>query len=446
MAPPENLCSQRSASGHSGALPRTLGLAGLWMLAVNGFIGAGIFGLPGGAARLAGDYSLIIYPLCALLMLPVILCFAEAASYFKQSGGPARYAEQAFGRFAGFQAGWLYYMARVISFAANTVLLTDSIGFFWSGATEGLWRSLLLILICALLVAINLLGTLGSMRSLALFTLAKFAVLLLIVVAGTLQYGPALSEFSLQWQGPQQQVDFGGATLLLIYAFVGFESAVVPAGESKKPGRHIPLALITGLIMVTVLYMLIQWVALMALPDLADSTSPLLDTAEVLMGTTGAGLLMAGVLASVGGNLMGAMYSTPRITFALSQQGMLPVWFAGISQRWQSPANSVLFFGLFTLLLALGGSFVWLAATTVLSRLLVFILTCLAIPRLRRSAEANQGFRLPGGYLFPILGIGACLWLGWQVSLNSVLMTSSFFVLGSVLYWWAAKQTGKHQP
>ena len=78
-------------------LPRNLTAWGLFLLVINGFIGAGIFGLPGGAAALAGEYSVWIYLLCALLMFPVILCFAELASYFRGTGGPVRYGTEAFG-------------------------------------------------------------------------------------------------------------------------------------------------------------------------------------------------------------------------------------------------------------------------------------------------------------------------------------------------------------
>ncbi len=73
-------------------LPRSLGLWGIWLLAVNGLIGAGIFGLPSGTASLAGEYSPLIYVLCALLMLPIVLCFAELASNFRNTGGPMRYS------------------------------------------------------------------------------------------------------------------------------------------------------------------------------------------------------------------------------------------------------------------------------------------------------------------------------------------------------------------
>jgi len=138
-----------ASSGTEEKLPRNLGLWGIWMLVVNGLIGAGIFGLPSGAAALAGEYSVLVYAFCALLILPIILCFAELGSYFRGTGGPIRYGTLAFGPFVGFQGGWLYYLARLISFSANTVLLTDSIAYFIQGAGTGTGRIISLAVICS---------------------------------------------------------------------------------------------------------------------------------------------------------------------------------------------------------------------------------------------------------------------------------------------------------
>jgi len=165
-------------------LPRNLGLWGIWMLVVNGFIGAGIFGLPSGAADLAGEYSVWIYAFCALLMLPVILSFAEVGSYFRGTGGPIKYGTQAFGGFVGFQGGWLYYLARLISFAANTVLLSDSIAYFFPLAGEGTGRLFTILLTILGLSSVNILGSSESIRSMTFFTIIKFGVLIGLVFGG----------------------------------------------------------------------------------------------------------------------------------------------------------------------------------------------------------------------------------------------------------------------
>ncbi len=419
-------------------LPRKLGFWGLWLLVVNGFIGAGIFGLPSGAAALAGEYSVWIYAVCALLMLPVILCFAELGSYFRGTGGPILYGREAFGPFIGFQAGWLFYVARIISFAANSVLLVDSIGFFFEPAAVGIGRTISLALIIGALTLINVLGSVESIRSLALFTVLKFSVLILLVLSGLLYLG---SDILPTFESSLPPVSsLGAAALLLIYAFVGFEGAVVPGGEARRPQRDMPLALLTGLAVVVLLYMLIQLVSQAAVPDLAASTSPLLDASAALFGTTGAIILMIGVATSVTGNLVGAMFSSPRLTYALALEGSLPKWFGNVHPRWLTPANSIIFYGVFSFIGAYFGSFMFLAAMTVLARLFVFIITCSAVPVLRARFKNSEGFTLRGGYTIPVLGVLASLWLMMQVSFTSIWLTALFIAIGTILYI-----TGKRQ-
>ena len=431
--------SPPATSGTEEKLPRNLGLWGIWMLVVNGLIGAGIFGLPSGAAAFAGEYSVLVYAFCALLILPIILCFAELGSYFRGTGGPIRYGTLAFGPFVGFQGGWLYYLARLISFSANTVLLTDSIAYFIAGAGTGTGRIISLAVICVGLSVINVLGSIESIRSMTLFTIIKFAVLILLPLGGFILLG---SEVIPSFESPIPASDnLGAAALLLIYAFVGFEGAVVPAGEAKRPERDMPLGLLLGLAVVAVLYMVIQLVSQAAVPDLANSKTPLLDVSASLFGPVGAIVLMVGVAASVLANLVSSMFSATRVTYALSLEKSLPRWFGEVHSRYLTPANSVVFFGIAAFLLAAFGSFKVLAAMTVLSRLFLYGMSCAAIPKLRPQFRGEGRFILKGGYLIPVLGIGACLWLMLQVSSQSIWMTAIFVGIGSFLYWARKRQS-----
>jgi len=415
-------------------LVRTIGLWGMWLLVVNGLVGAGIFGLAGGAARFAGEYSLWVFVGCALLILPILLCFAELASYFNGTGGPVRYVGTAFGPVAGFQAGWLYYLARVVSVAANSALLVDSIGYFWPDATTALWRTIILAMICAAFTLLNVAGAVQSIRTLAGLTVAKFGVLLLLVAAGIWQYQPSTSDTLTTGHGSQVDLDLGAATLLMVYAFVGFESAVVPAGEAKNPQRDIPRALLLGLGMVTLLYLGVQWVSMVTVPQIASSTTPLLDVAAALGGSYGAAMLMFGVICSVGANLLGAMFSTPRISYALAREASLPSWFARVHPTYLTPANAIIFFGGLAFLLAAFGSFIYLASATVLIRALLYGLCCGAIPKLRPDYRDQASFVLPGAYLIPVLGLFACGWLVWQVQLAAVLLTAALLAVGTLFY------------
>ena len=160
---------------------------------------------------------------------------------------------------------------------------------------------------------------------------------------------------------------------------------------------------------VALLYLAIQLVATAAVPDLATSTTPLLDAAAVLLGPVGAIILMLGVLASVGGNLLGAMFSSPRISYALALDGLLPRWFAAVHPRFLTPANSIVVVRRRVVPAGGLGTFIFLAATATLWRLLMYILVCAAVPRLRARLSPRGGFVLPGGQLVPILAIAASI-------------------------------------
>ncbi len=421
-------------------LPRSLGAWAIWLLVVNGMIGAGIFGLPSGAVAAAGGFSPMVYVLCAILILPVLLCFAELASYFRTTGGPIRYATQAFGPFLGFQAGWLFYVARAIAFSANSVLLVDSIGYFWPAADTGAARIILLALICGGLTVVNVVGAVRAIRSLAVLTVLKFAVLAGVVVVGlAVLGGEVVGPVSL---APPAGIDLGAAILLLIYAYVGFESAVVPAGEARNPQRDMPRGLLLGLLAVAVLYVLVQMVSMAAVPGIETSSTPLLDAAAALLGPLGAGLLMLGVVASVGANLVGTTFSTPRVSYSLALDGSLPGWFGRVHPKFLTPANSIMVYGAISFAMAVFGSFVWLAASSVVTRLLLYSLTCAAVPVLRPRHRALGGFVLPLGYLVPVLGIVACGWLMIQVSQKSAVLTVVFLVIGTGLYALARRRDG----
>ena len=227
----------------------------------------------------------------------------------------------------------------------------------------------------------------------------------------------------------------GESILVLLYAYVGFESAAVPAGEARNPRRDIPRAITLTVLAITVIYFLIQMVSVSVLPGLPDSETPLADVAGVLMGATGATLLTLGAVFSIGGNCSSSMLSAPRMTYALSRMGSMPRWFGDVHPRFRTPVNSILFYALAGLVLALSGSFVWLAVVGTLARLLSYILGVAALPILEKKIEKTEDqFHLPGGYIVPALALILCLWLVTFASLTAWLTTAGFFIMGCVFY------------
>ncbi|HEX7778663.1 MAG TPA: APC family permease, partial [Vicinamibacterales bacterium] len=408
---------------------------GIWLLAVNGMIGSGIFGVPGAAARLGGDWAPWLYLGCAVLILPILLSFGELASRVRHTGGPMD-ATVAFGPLVGFQAGWLFYVARLVATAAGSILFLDNLAYFWPAANVGGTRLALLACILASLTLVAVAGSRGAIRALGSVTALKLAIPLVLVAVGMPELFADAAPPALP--GPDTH-DLGAATLLLMFAFVGFESAVVPAGEARRPERDMPWALLVSLAIVGVLYFAIQGISQASFPGLADSSAPLLDVADALLGRAGALMLMAGMLVSTLGSLVGATFSTPRITYALALDGRLPAWFGHVHPRFLTPANSTVAYSGVTFLLAVTGSFAWLAAGSVLMRLLIYIVVCTAVPVLRRKSVAPGSFTLPGGMLIPLGGVIASAWLLTQVSGDAMRLTLAFVVAGSLLYWVARR-------
>lgn len=426
------------AAAHAERLVRQFSAAAIWLLVINGTIGAGIFGVPAEAARLTGAWSPLMFVLCGLLMAPIILCFGEVASYFRNTGGPILYATTAFGPFIGFQTGWALYVARVTSFAANINLLVSSLGWFWPASETGGLRLALLFAICAGLTWVNVVGARHAMRSVGALTVLKLLPLCALVAFGLSRID--LGELVVPAAPLPAYSDIGAAALLLIYAYVGWESALIPAGEARDPTRDIPRALIWGLVVTTILYVLVQSVSIAALPGLGASTRPLVDVAAIVLGPAGATILTAGVIASVGGNVAASMFSAPRITYSMARDSNLPAWFGSVHPRFLTPANSVVAYGALIFLAAAFGSFAWLAGMSALTRLAIYLLCIGALPRLRRMPGDPAGrLQLPGGWLIPVAGAAVCLWLLLQVRLDAVAVTLGFLAVGAVLHFVARR-------
>jgi amino acid transporter len=418
-----------ATEGKSG-LGRRLGAAGLWLLVLNGMVGAGIFGIPAEAARLAGAWSPALFLLTAVLVAPVLLCFSQLASGTRESGGPARYVQIAFGTQAGFQTGWALYIARLTAFAANLSLMLAAIAHFLPSLGEGPARIVALAAIVGVVATLNIVGVSWAMRSLGALTVAKLLPLLLLVALGLSQLPAAPATVALL---PAEGLALGPALLLMVYAFVGFESGLIPGGEARHPARDMPRALLGALLLCGLLYAGLQWLCLRFVPELATQTRPLVALGEALLGPWGASLVLATIIASVGGNLLSSMFAVPRVTHSLAEQGLLPRPLAAVSVRFRTPWASVLLYAVLAWALAATGSFVLLAAMSVLVRLLMYLACLASMPAVDRQGPPDR-WRLPGGPAVALLAAGVCLALLSQVGLPAVLGTAGLLACGSVLY------------
>ncbi|AZU04535.1 amino acid permease-associated region [Glycocaulis alkaliphilus] len=414
-------------------LQRQITARGIWLLAVNGMIGAGIFAVPGGAAALMGVWSPLVYVVCAVLLGLIVACYAELASRFTSTGGPVLYVRTAFGKFAGFETGLAVYATRITAFAANVNLMVASIAFFVPALESGPLRIVVIVAIIAVLAGINIAGARPAMRAMGVLTILKFLPLLAIALVGLFHINPDI--FPENSIGFPESAQWSAAVLLVIYAFVGWEAAVIPAGETREPGKAMPLGLFWALGVVALLYVVIQIVCVAVVPDLASSERALVDAGAILFGPAGALLLTLGVIVSVGGNITGTVVTTPRLTYALARENTLPAWFGKVDERTHVPANSIIFFAVLAAILAVVGDFFALAAMSAFVRVLIYVGCIAAMPRVRAlPAETEKPMRLPLGWTIPVLAVLGSLVLLSQVPMRSMAITAAFLVAGAVIY------------
>ncbi|MGB7208561.1 MAG: amino acid permease [Pyrinomonadaceae bacterium] len=389
-------------------LVRGIGRWDLTAIAINTIIGTGIFILPARAAGMIGDFSLIAIIACAVIVGLIVLCFAEVSSRFDTTGGMYLYAKEAFGPVVGFEVGWLYWIVRVATYAANCNAFLIYLSFFYPSANEGWLRILLICLILIPMTAINLIGVRQSTILTNVFTVGKILPLLVFVMVGIFFIDPENFTFA---KSPIY-TDFSAAVLFLIYAYVGFEAAVIPAGESKNPQHDLPFALFVALGFCTALYILIQTVVIGTLPELAASKTPIADAAGKFMGGFGAAFIAVGALISILGNLNGGFLAASRLPFAMAEQKELPQAIGRIHSKFKTPYISIAITSVVILAFTIYSSFFTAVTIATVTRLLVYATTCLALPVFRRRSNAPEvKFRAPLGVAATVLSLALIAWL-----------------------------------
>jgi amino acid transporter len=400
---------------------RAIGRWSLIALMVNLIIGAGIFGLPAAVAGILGHQSPFAYLFAAAGMGVIAACVAEVASRFQQAGGPYLYAKVAFGRFLGLQTGWLLWLTRVSSGAAVANVFLDYLAGFSPHAKEPVTRLAVLTILIGGLALINIRGVkMGTWVS-NLFAIGKLVPLLILVAVGIFfihSHGSPVPTVA----DSHSAGSWLSAILLLIYAFTGFESALIPGGEVSKPRRDIPVAILAALPMVTIIYFFVQVVVVHSLAYPAQSLQPLSAAAFVVGGNAMATIVALGSLLSTFGSLAANMVANPRITFALAEQGDFPRWFAAIHRRYQTPYVSIVVFAVLLWALAALGTFRWNATLSAISRLFAYMITCAALPVLRKKLPRNEGFHLPGGIVFAAMGILFALILASRMGIAELII------------------------
>jgi amino acid transporter len=386
------------------------------------------------------------WALAGLGMALVVAAFAEVASRFTRAGGTYLYARVAFGRLAGIEMAWLTYLVRLTAAATNANLFVIYLAEFWPSATGAAASRVVLGLILLPLVAANYRGVRGGVGTSTAFAAAKLAPLGVFVAAGLVAVatggGPGV---------PAAPLDAGGqawleAILLLVFAYGGFESALLPLGEARDPRRDAPIALFTALGVCALLYTLVQLVVLAMLADPSGTDRPLAAAAQAFLGPLGGWLMAAGALVSVYGYLAAAMVNVPRLIYAMAAEGDLPPRFADLHPRFRTPHVSVALFAATVWAFAAAGGFLGNLSLSAVSRLLTYGMVSVALVVLRRKERLGEvgpaWFRVPAGTVVAALGLVFSAVLALSMKPLELLVLAGTLACGLAHWGWMRRRAG----
>lgn len=433
MAEGETLSIQQ-AEKVDHQLIRAIGLPGLTANIVNATIGAGIFVLPALVAKGLGPAAPLAFICCAIAMLLFVTCFAIAGSRVSLTGGLYAYVEVAFGRYVGFLAGILYCLTAICAVAGVVNVFVNSVAGLWPVLGNPIVRVVVMAFVYGILVLINVRGVREGAAAVTVVTLAKLLPILLFLCVGIFFIHPGNITFAA-WPGSKA---LGDSVVVLMFAFVGIEVALIPSGEVKNPSRTVPRSIYLALLITTVVYLLIQVVAQGTLgSDLANyKDAPLAESALRFLGNAGRTILLAGATISAFGFVTSDILSSPRMIFAFGRDGSIPAWFAHVHPRYRSPDIAIITYAALAFTMSVTGTFEQLAVLSNVAVLLMYLLCCAACWFLvQRDIRADgKPFNFPGMKIVPALAIIAIIWIlahatVWEFEVNGIVMA-----IASILY------------
>jgi len=399
-----------SATAESG-LVRAIGTRQLTASIINVTIGAGIFVLPAAAARGLGPAAPLAYIVCASLMALIVCCFAAAGSRVSLTGGVYAYVEVAFGTFVGFLAGVLYFLMATFAVASVTSAFAGSVGALWPPVQTPIGRAIVITMLFAALAVVNVRGVRRGVGLVETATIVKLFPLVTLVAAGIWFIHPEY----LRWPAAPSMSAVGQTAIVLIFAFVGLEIALVPSGEVRDPARTVPRALFSALAITTTLYLLIQAVAQGLLgPEMSTfSDAPLAEAASRVLGRGGRVLVLAGGTISMFGYVSGDMLGSPRALFAFARDGVLPSVLARVHPRFHTPSIAILVYAAIVASIAISSSFTQLAILANVAALTLYLMCVAASYQLQRRDVRAGGtpFAVPAGPAIPLLAAAVIVWL-----------------------------------
>jgi basic amino acid/polyamine antiporter, APA family len=417
-------------------LKRVIGVWGLVANSINIIVGAGIFILPVIIAERLGTASIWAYLICGALMVFIMLCFAEVGTRITRTGGAYSYIEEAFGQYAGFLTSNIFiFGAALMATAAVANGFVSTLAYFLPFFKVQWIKVLIFAILFGGLVYTNVRGVKNAIFIVKFNTVAKLTPLLMISLFGWF----FIKSGNLGVTYSNSFPDIGEMSLILIFAFVGAETALNVSGEIKDPHKTIPKGIMLSIFLVALLYILIQLTVQGILgSEITDyRNAPLAEAARRMFGSAGATIVIIGALFSMFGNISGMVLNMPRVLFAASRDNVIPL--AGLSKvhpKFVTPHISIIIYGFLGFIFASAGEFKQLAMLSSASYLLIYLGVVLSAIKFRISGGSEKGsYKIPGGYSVPVLSALVIIWLLSNLPLKELGAMLIFIAFLSVIYF-----------
>jgi basic amino acid/polyamine antiporter, APA family len=417
---------------------RAIGRVGFTALVVNCIIGTSIFGMPGEVYRKLGPASPLAMIAGAMCMALFTACAAEVGSQFSEAGGPYLYTRRTFGRFAGLLVAWFLILVGAGGIAAASNLFLTYLGTFVPLLAVGWPRALALGLLIAVPTVINCRGVWGGSALSALLAVAKIVPLVLLAMLGIAHFGVshglprAADVLTPGWSA------WGTVLLLVLAAFGGWEDALAPAEEVKRPRRTVPFALAAALLISAALYTVLQYVV--AAVGGTPTDHALTDIATALLGPSGSTLVAIAAMLSTYGYLSADLVTAPRLLYSLAAEGDMPRQLAGVHPRFSTPVYPIVGFAGAGYTLALSGTFLWALALAAGGMAVIYFAICGSLIRLRSLNPTADALRIPCGRMLAVVGMIVAVVLLAQLDTGRLALMLVTVALAAANWLWALSQ------
>ncbi len=423
-------------------LKKDLSYFDLTNIVVGSIIGSDIYIASAITAGLIGPFSLVVWLIAAIAAVILASVFAYCSFYVPRVGGSFAFVSEAFDDFYGFLAGWSLWIAELLALPVFAITFVNYLHYFVQ--LDFLGDAAVKALFLFSLTFVNIVGVKAAGKLNDFLTIIKLFPLLLVILFGFALFAGNPTSFAENYTPliPFGIDNFGTALVLIFWAYVGFELGTLPAGEVKNPRKTIPKAIITGISIVTVFYMLTNFVVFgtVGWQTLTSTTTPLILVGSILLGTMGAALMSMGALVSVSGSDASGILGTSRLSYAMAIDGLFPKIFSKIHKKYKTPYMSLIIQGVLAFLLSLVAGISKLISFSVFNLAFSFMFTCLALIVLKKDGAK----KLYGQDIIPFLGVVVCVYLIYSVSMFDKIAGSLLIISGIPIYVFFSPKTDMH--